>query len=468
MQPINLNHRLDYLIHYPHGCIEQTVSAVFPQLYLDDLIELTPKQKTEIEYNIKAAIDKLQSFQTATGGFAYWPRQQEADEWGSNYAGHFLVEAQRKGYVVPTHLLKQWKSYQNLLANAYVDADNAAYKTNTQGYRLYTLALSGSANLSAMNRMREQKNLPTLARWELAAAYLSAGQVEIGKSLINSSAMSVPNYTELSYTYGSTERDRAILLEVLTLSNDRVKAFTVMKTLSAALSSANWMSTQTTAYALIAIAKFSKKFSANQTLHLSYAVNGKKSEMQSANKQYLSQSLVINEGANNVVNLTNHSKGIVYVRLIGNGIPWVEKTTAGANELKMQVVYKNLKGETIDVSQLAQGTAFMAEVAVTNVSMRGDIHQLALTQVFAAGWEITNSRLDAAAENMQLSVPDYIDYRDDRVMSYFNLRSGETKTFRVLLNANYKGKYYLPMFDCEAMYDHTIYARNNSSWVVVK
>lgn len=468
MQPINLNHRLDYLINYPHGCIEQTTSAVFPQLYLDDLIDLTPKQKTEIEYNIKAAIDKLQSFQTASGGFSYWPKQQEADEWGSNYAGHFLVEAQRKGYSVPSHLLKQWKSYQNVLANSYVDADNAAYKTNTQGYRLYTLALAGNANLSAMNRMREQKNLTSLARWELAAAYMSAGQIEIGKTLIANENLSIPSYNELAYTYGSTERDRAILLEVLTLSNDKAKAFTVMKSLSAALSSGNWMSTQTTAYALIAIAKFTKKYASNNSMNVAYVLNGKTVELQSSNKQMVSQVLAINENGNNTFNLTNKGKGMIYVRVVGNGIPWVDKSVAGANDLKMNVVYKNLKGEVIDASALEQGTAFMAEVSVSNVSIRGPLRQLALTQVFAAGWEITNSRMDAQSENMQLSIPDYIDYRDDRVMSYFDLNTNETKTFRVLLNANYKGKYYLPMVSCEAMYDNTIYARNAGAWVVVK
>jgi uncharacterized protein YfaS (alpha-2-macroglobulin family) len=468
MQPINLNHRLNYLINYPHGCIEQTTSAVFPQLYLNDLIDLTPKQKTEIEFNIKAAIDKIQSFQTASGGFSYWPKQQEADEWGSNYAGHFLVEAQRKGYAVPLHVLKQWKAYQNVLANAYVDADNAVYKTNTQGYRLYTLALAGSINLSAMNRMREQKNLSALARWELAAAYMTAGQVEIGKSLLAHQPLTIAKYDELAYTYGSTERDRAILLEVLTLSNDKVNAFAVMKSLSAALSSGNWMSTQTTAYALIAIAKFAKKHGSNQVINVNYVLNGKRADLQNNNKQMLSQSLALHESKSNTLNITNQGKGMVYVRVVGNGIPWVEKSLPGANDLKMNVVYKNLKGELIDAKSLAQGTSFMAEVSIRNESLRGNLKQLALTQVFAAGWEITNTRLDVQAESMQLSIPDYIDYKDDRVLSYFNLNAGETKTFRVLLNASYKGKYYLPMFSCEAMYDASIYARNASSWVEVK
>ena len=34
LPPINLERRLEYLIQYPHGCLEQTTSGVFPQLYL--------------------------------------------------------------------------------------------------------------------------------------------------------------------------------------------------------------------------------------------------------------------------------------------------------------------------------------------------------------------------------------------------------------------------------------------------
>ena len=35
---INFTGRLEYLIQYPHGCVEQTTSSVFPQLFLNDLV----------------------------------------------------------------------------------------------------------------------------------------------------------------------------------------------------------------------------------------------------------------------------------------------------------------------------------------------------------------------------------------------------------------------------------------------
>ena len=34
LPPFNLQKRLQFLIQYPHGCLEQTLSTAFPQLYL--------------------------------------------------------------------------------------------------------------------------------------------------------------------------------------------------------------------------------------------------------------------------------------------------------------------------------------------------------------------------------------------------------------------------------------------------
>ncbi|MEQ8808603.1 MAG: alpha-2-macroglobulin family protein, partial [Imperialibacter sp.] len=101
LPPLNIEQRLGYLIQYPHGCIEQTTSSVFAQLYLDNLTTLPDDKKMQIQKNIDAAINRLKSFQLSSGGFSYWPGNSYANFWGTNYAGHFLVEARKKGYSVP-------------------------------------------------------------------------------------------------------------------------------------------------------------------------------------------------------------------------------------------------------------------------------------------------------------------------------------------------------------------------------
>ena len=91
---------------------------------------------------------------------------------------------------------------------------------------------------------------------------------------------------------------------------------------------------------------------------------------------------------------------------------------------------------------------------------------MALVRHFPAGWEIKNDRLDQEEAKAQ-DTPTYQDIRDDRVYSYFDLKQHETKTFRVVLNAAYIGRYYLPAVYCEAMYDASIHAQRNGQWVEV-
>ena len=81
---INFNGRLSYLIQYPHGCVEQTTSAVFPQLYLADIMDVDANKKAEIQRNINAGIQKLGNFQLSNGGLSYWQGNNYVDDWGTS------------------------------------------------------------------------------------------------------------------------------------------------------------------------------------------------------------------------------------------------------------------------------------------------------------------------------------------------------------------------------------------------
>ena len=70
LPPLNLEPRLRYLVRYPHGCVEQVTSAVFPQLFLPALVALEPGAREEIERNVRAGIERLRGFQLPTGAFA--------------------------------------------------------------------------------------------------------------------------------------------------------------------------------------------------------------------------------------------------------------------------------------------------------------------------------------------------------------------------------------------------------------
>jgi uncharacterized protein YfaS (alpha-2-macroglobulin family) len=462
---LNLGQRLAYLIHYPYGCVEQTTSSVFPQLYLADVMDLSKDKKADIERNIRAGINRLRLFQLPSGAMAYWPGENNADEWASNYAGHFLVEAELRGYSLPQGFLEQWKKYQKSKSSAWRwEGDNSA---NTQAYRLYTLALAKSPDLSGMNRLREVKNLPVLAKWELAAAYQMAGQAEVANQVIASLPLDSKPYEEFSSTYGSMERDDAMILETLTLMGKRDKATYLVKKISKALCSDMWMSTQTTAYSLLAMSKYAGKSGAKRDMNFTYQLNG--GAAQTVTAQSLVKQVEIKGAGVHSGNITvvNKSGAILYARIVSEGIPKIGDATTSHNELEMKVVYKDMDGDEIDPSNMEQGTDFYSEVTLTNPGNRGVYSDLALTQVFPAGWEILNTRLDGEENSEGIDIPRYQDVRDDRVNTFFDLKKGESKTFRVYLNSSYHGEFYLPTVAAEAMYDAAINARQAGRWVKV-
>nr|MDQ3015608.1 MG2 domain-containing protein [Bacteroidota bacterium] len=162
MPPINLQKRLQYLIQYPYGCLEQTLSSVFPQLYLAALTDLKPQQEQQIRLNIQAGINRLRTFSIPSGGFTYWPGERSRDSWSDSYAGHFLIEAAKAGYTVDKSMMDGWRNAQKKDAQAYRRRDY--YREDViQAYRLYTLALDGQALWGMMNRLRTVSNLDPMA-----------------------------------------------------------------------------------------------------------------------------------------------------------------------------------------------------------------------------------------------------------------------------------------------------------------
>ncbi len=464
--PLNLEKRLKYLIRYPHGCIEQTTSGAFPQLYLSRLMELNNDYKISIQQNVDAAIARINLFQTSSGGFSYWPGGNYESEWGTNYAGHFLLEAEKLGYKVPSSLKSRWIRYQKKKAKSWYAPTNykGRYNDVTQAYRLYTLALAGKSDLASMNRLREKRDLSITARWRLAAAYKLAGQYEIAGQLVKGYGTAVPEYTELSYTFGNSIRDEAMILEALTLMNNKAKGFTVARRIAEKLSSRRWMSTQTTSYCLLALGKFLGKHMPAKTMYFEYKIGkgdriSKKTmkPMLTYDVEYKDKELVV----------VNKGDSPLFIRVMTTGIPMQGMEKRKAENVSIAVTYKDMDGNRIDHTKIEQGTDFMAEVTVRNTGLRGYLKEMALNQIFPSGWEIHNTRMDGFRSAYSSSSFTYQDIRDDRVYTYYNLAVNQTRTYRIQLNATYLGKFYLPSVSTDAMYDNSISALEPGGWVEV-
>ncbi len=465
---IDFGRRLKYLLAYPHGCIEQVTSAAFPQLYLGEITELNDAARTQTENNVEAAIKRIQSFVLPSGGFAYWPNAGEANPWATSYAGHFLLEAESKGYGLPVNFKKPWVSYQRKEARRWkMSGDKYRMDDLVQAYRLYTLALAGEPELGSMNRLREMETISIQARWRLAAAYALAGQPESASRLIAQGVPEIPEYSGFNYSFGSRERDWAMILETLALLDKRSDGIFLARKISDELRSRRWMSTQTTAYCLLAMSKFASSSASSRELDFVYQLDtGRKIDAKT--KLPVAQvELDTETRSGGKITVDNHGEGVIFVRLTMEGIPKAGEETASRNNLNLSVRYTDMEGNPIDVAQLRQGTDFLAHVTVTNPFGVQIYKDMALSQIFPSGWEIHNTRMDDFMSVHTVSQHSYQDIRDDRIYTYFDIQKNGTNTYVTQLNAAYLGRYYLPALYCEAMYDEGVNASTAGWWVNV-
>lgn len=460
--PINLGERLRYLLQYPHGCAEQTTSAAFPQLYLSDLVEKPELFSNTISQNIMQAINRLFSMQLPDGGMAYWPGQSRADEWTTSYAGYFMSEASRKGYILPDGFMKRWISFQRKTAQQWNYSKGVAGNDELQAFRLFSLAQAGAVDLSSMNRMRKINSLSVMSRWYLAAAYARAGYAEVGRELIESLSAETGSKASWDFTFGSETRDLAMRLETYNLLKMNEPAFGLVQKISETLSSSQWLSTQTTAYSLLAISHYLVNNKVSKSFDFELSVGGKKTKLTSQ-KPVFHKVLDAFDGK---LSLLNKGDGALFVRLVSTGIPAAGDESSYASNLNLTVDYYDMNGNMLDPGRLMQGHDLISVVTVRNPGTLGSIQNIALTQMVPSGWEIRNTRMEEFTAQRSSPV-DYQDYRDDRVLSYFSLSAGESKRIVTLLHASYCGEFYLPAIRCEAMYDHQASASTAGRWVHV-
>lgn len=473
---LNFKHRLSWLIRYPYGCIEQIVSSVFPQLYLKEFLKESKKPKEaekDIDNNINAGIRRLRRFLLSSGAFTFWPGARRVSIWGTNYAGHFLIEAKKLGYHVPQNLLAKWMRYQK--SQALKTRDDLM----TRVYRVYLLALAGEPQMGALNLLKENnlKDMSDTERWMLAAAYQMAGVGRTADEILRKAGTKVDDYSEFGGTYGSALRDKAIILDTLVLFERWKEADALANELAQALSSRQWHSTQTTGFMLLAVGKYLRTLEGSMdqpplvrgTIMLP---DGKKVGFET---EKISYQLEIESGFGQTVELYLDEKSTVkraFVTLDWNGVPLKSDIGDESKNLALSVKWFDEDGMRCDPTELTQGHTFWGHFRVKN-SAPFLIEELALVQLLPAGWEIENIRLSNETlpdwvPKKRLNREEYLDIRDDRIMWFFDLYRREHLDFVVKLNAVTVGEFTLPPTVVEAMYNNNFKATKAGEKVIVK
>ncbi len=455
--------QLKDLLGYPHGCLEQTVSRAFPQIYLRDIASvLAPGTLTggSPTYYVNEAITKITGMQLQDGGFSYWPGGSDENEWATVYATHFLVEARKGGYAVMDATLSSALGAVGRIARGRKTEDRSYLEANkwvvrriaakSSLYALYVLALAGKPEQSVMSFYRNERSLLTAdTRYLLAGAYALAGDrrsysdIMPGQFVVDEAARQ--NGGDLD----SPVRSAAVMLNVLLetdLSSPHVPRLT--EYLSRAYRTDEWYSTQDNAFTLLAFGKAARLASATKATG-KVTVGGKQFAYNGGTQR------IDCEPYGKTVTIAIEGSGRVYYTLAVEGIRTDGKVKMEDRNLQVRRDLLNRSGGVVTGQTVKQNDLLVVRISLTSSVDR--LEYVAVSDLLPAGLEIENPRLTEATAYpfiQNATVPEYMDIRDDRINLYTSFRGGKRQqVFYYAVRAVTAGTFVYPPVTAEAMYD---------------
>lgn len=471
---------ITWLVEYPYGCSEQTISRAFPLIYFRDLAKTIGQQGKSTTYNpdflVQQAIYKVEARQIYNGGIVMWDGSGDADWWISNYALHFLYEAKQAGFEVNSlrfdNLVKyiQQKTRDSKMISEYLYWDingnlqKASYAKRETFYSLYLLAILGKQNLPLMNYYKTNTNILTWdSKFMLASAYAVLGDKFSFTQLLPTGMDNKKSFSSFGDCYYSYGRDLAISLYTLLEADPNNKQIGILaKHLSESMKINRWYNTQDRAFGLLALGKLAKRANASKITGTVY-IDGKPVSA------YKGTDLTLYQDINNKnIKIVTSGSGDLYYFYEVSGISSSGKYNEEDKYIKARRVIYDRFGHPITSNSFAINDLLVIGITVSAMEDRY-IENVAVSDILPACFEIENPRISPGRDYTWMNnkaYPEYMDIRDDRI-TFFSGIGITPVTFYYLVRVVSSGTYQMGPVSVDAMYNGEYHSYNGSGKIVV-
>jgi uncharacterized protein YfaS (alpha-2-macroglobulin family) len=475
---IQFTDQLNYLLGYPYGCLEQTTSKAFPQLYYTELVRNVKNAVGTTEnpqYYVQEAVRKLETMQLYNGSLSYWPGGIYENWWGTTYATHFLFEAQKAGYEVNSYILDRCMTYlgqkvKEHLTDTYYYWDERnilrsktiAWKENC--YSLYILALYSKPDISSMNYYKSHLELLALdSRYLLACTYLAVGDRKSYYELLPKSFEGERSRNCFGGSFYSYVRDEAIALNALIENDpDNPQVGMMVRHLSQQLKKDRYLNTQERAFTFLALGKFMKHQRENKVT-AAITVDGIPVDSFTGKDIVLTKNI---SGKSVKVNVNGY--GNLYYFWEEEGLNAKGEFKEEDSYLKVRKIFYNRFGQPVSIKNIKQGDLIAVKISVQAIE-KVSVENVVLTDMLPAGFEIENPRVGEVQDMNWIkddSSPDYFDVRDDRI-NFFTTVDANPRNFYYLVRAVSLGNYVMGPVSADAMYDGEYHSYNGAGVVKI-
>ena len=234
--PFNLNSIAKGLFGYPYGCLEQTTSKAFANLYIDDKIAnkighkpISNDKRVELH---EKAVSRLAGMQLSNGGFGLWNSRSPEQPWLSAYVADYLLTAKDFGFEAPDEMLeKLLYQLNNRINGRSISVVNRLYTRDSQhlafaseAYAAYILSKVNRIDLSSLRNMyefRKTQSKSGLPLVHLGAALINMGDKKLGTQAIKD-GLKVERAVHYLGDYGTKLRDAAQMYHVMNTANVKI------------------------------------------------------------------------------------------------------------------------------------------------------------------------------------------------------------------------------------------------------
>ena len=433
---------IEWLADYPHGCLEQTASRIFPLITAGGILgeEFKSSQAStnsqpstlhsQLSTFVDAGVRRVESMIRSTD-FVMWPDCSYApwDREVSLYAAHFLVEAERSGVTLNTaakprvmKFLSKWAMSTNEVVSAYA---------------CHTLAIAGKPEKDRMLRLYDKRgDMDSLSRARLARAFTAIDDRARARELLT-----------LAAAPQSVKEAAFSLLAMLELDpeDERIPALVIYLTEKRDSKTYSWGTTESNAHALLALGEY-------------YRHKGWKGGTPQVTRH---------DNADSSVRFVNSGEAEAFVSWRRLDVPNPDEIKPEETVLAISRRILDSDGNVADLDKLERGDLVFAEITLKSSEKR-TYSDLIVEDLFPAALEPTHT--EVAAENPMPRWVMRTDARDDRMLIYskrFNLGKNETVVFSYPLRVVSAGDFILPAASVEAMYAPDIHANTSTSTIHV-
>ena len=490
---VGLSEGLGYLVRYPHGCLEQTVSKALPLVAMSDLveafgIEVGTREGAGIPEMVQFAVDKVQRMQRGSGGFSYWSSASAIHAYASVYAMHFLAEARRHGFRVDDQVFSRGLVYLRGLQNL----PSELLSSTTAAHAAWILAEAGELSAPQLQaRFDERDTLPIFAQAFVALAAHHAGDGDkvraLVQELVNASVETAgeAHFSDTRHAglwsvwHSETRTDAIVLMALMKIVPDHPLAPKVVRWLMKKRERGHWRNTQENVYALMALDRYFRAREAAAPDFIAQAWLGEvellKAEFKGRSMEVKSYEIAMPrllsaKRDKTLLTVAKKGPGRLYYTLRLSYAPASRELDPRFEGFGIERTYTLLEGEEEPIGDTTHSLKFPSGQTLRvrlKVHAPGPRRYVVIDDPLPAGLEPVDFRFATTDASKALGShgfrADHHEMRDERVVFYIDRMSAGTHTFDYVARTTTRGNFYLPPARVEDMYAPETFARTASA-----